>query len=159
MSGEADNLGSFFFDTNILAYAFDQSEKKKRKICANLVRSAFQGESNSHLSNQILGELFVVLTKKVAKPLSKEEASTIVRGFIDSAKWKKVNYDHTTVRRALDDAENINVSFWDLLIAETMRDAGVIVLFTENIKDFGKVPWIKALNPIVPEKSSIQKAV
>ena len=99
MSVETDDK-RHFVDTNILAYAFDQSEKKKRKICAKLVRAAFQGESNSYLSNQILCELFVVLTSKVAKPLSNEKASTIVRGFIDSAKWNKTNYDHTTVRES-----------------------------------------------------------
>ncbi len=152
MSAEADSNGSTFVDTNILVCAFDQSEKKKRQICEKLVRTTFQGESNSYLSNQILGELFVVLTNKVAKPLSKEKASTIVRGFIDSLKWNKTNYDHSTVRRALADAETINISFWDLLIAETMRDAGVRVLLTENTKDFSKVPWIKAINPMTTQK-------
>ena len=148
MSDEPDVVGPTFVDTNILAYAFDQSEKKKRKICEKLVRDTFQGESNSYLSGQVLGELFVVLTKKVANPLSKEKASTIVSGFINSSRWKKINYDHTTVRRALIDAETINISFWDLLIAETMKDAGVNVLLTENIKDFDKVRWIKTINPI-----------
>ena len=56
-------------------------------------------------------------------------------------------------------AGNINISFWDLLIAETMKDARVSVLLTENIRDFSKVPWIKAINPMASVKSIIEKAV
>lgn len=139
----------FFVDTNILAYAYDNSEKRKRKICFKLVRAAFEGESSYCVSNQILGELFVVLTRKVAKPLSKQKAGTIIRGFIDSQKWNKINYDHSTVRRALDDITTMNVSFWDLLIAETMKDARITNLYTENTRDFRKIPWITAINPIL----------
>ncbi len=142
----------FFVDTNILAYAYDQSEKRKRRICSELVRTAFEGESNAYVSNQILGELFLVLTKKVAKPLSKEKASTIVRGLIDSQKWKKVTYDHSTIRKVLDDVHNLNVPFWDLLIAETMKDTGVTLLYTKNTKDFSEIPWVSAVNPVAEKK-------
>ena len=150
-SDAASATSSIFVDTNILAYAYDRSEKRKHGICQKLVRDAFEGESTTNLclSNQILGELFVVLTGKVARPLTKEHASTIVRGYIDSPKWKKVNYDHSTVRRVLDDKATIrNTPFWDLLIAETMKDAGVDTLYTENTKDFQRVPWVKAINPV-----------
>lgn len=138
----------FFVDTNILAYAYDQSEKRKRELCSKLVRSAFEGEANLYISNQILAELFVVLTKKVARPLSRDKASVIVRGFIDSERWNKVNYDHLTVGRALHDQSSLDVPFWDLMIAETMKDAGVVHLYTENKRDFEKIPWIKTVNPI-----------
>ena len=140
----------FFVDTNILAYAYDRSDKRKRAICAKLIRSAFEGESNFFVSNQILAELFVVLTRKVANPLSSEDAGTIVRAFIDSQKWTKINYDFMTVRRALDDARNMGAysSFWDLLIAETMRDSGVKTIYTENLRHFEKIPWVNAVNPM-----------
>jgi predicted nucleic acid-binding protein len=142
----------FFVDTNILAYAYDQTEKRRRKICSELVRAAFEGESNAYVSNQILGELFFVLTKKVAKPLSNKKASMIVRGFIDSQKWRKTDYNHSTIRRVLDDLDNLNVSFWDLLIAETMKEAGVSLLYTENTKDFDKIPWVSPVNPMMMKR-------
>ena len=73
-----------FFDTNVIAYAFDRSDERKRQRCQRLVRLGFEGDLSSCLSNQVLGELFQVLTKKVGRPLSKKVAGTIVRGFIDS---------------------------------------------------------------------------
>ncbi len=137
-----------FFDTNILAYAFDESDEKRREPCEKLVKTGFQGDAVCYVSNQVLGELYVVLTRHVRRPLSKEKAAVIVSGLIDSPKWNKINYTHLTVRRALADFEMFKTSFWDVLIAETMRDAGVRTLYTENEKDFKKIPWVQVMNPI-----------
>src|SRR5208283_5667218 len=131
-----------FFDTNILAYAFDESDENRRRPCEKLVRSGFQGDASCYVSNQVLSELYVVITRHVRRPLSKEKARTIVCGFVDSSKWKKINYNHLTVKRTLEDMKLINISFWDILIAETMRDAGVTTIYTENERDFGKIPWV-----------------
>ena len=137
-----------FFDTNILAYAFDESDERRKEKCEAVVRAGFQGDNVCHVSNQILGELFVVLTRHARRPLSKEKAAVIVNGFVDSSKWIKINYTHLTVKRALLDLENINTSFWDLLIAETMRDAKVRTIYTKNERDFGKIPWVRVVNPL-----------
>ena len=137
-----------FFDTNILAYAFDESEANRKEKCEELVRAVFQGENACHVSNQVLSELFVVLTRHAKRPLPKEKAAVIVNGFVDSSKWIKMNYTHLTVKRALLDLETINTSFWDLLIAETMREAKVRTIYTENERDFAKIPWIRVMNPL-----------
>jgi len=139
---------AIFFDTNILAYAFDESDEKRRKSCAELVRAGFQGDISSSVSNQILCELFVVLTKHIGKPLSREKAAIIVGGLVDSSKWDKVNYTHSTVKRAMQDLQSINTSFWYVLIAETMRESGIRKIYTENEKDFRKIPWIEVKNPL-----------
>ncbi|MDA4130114.1 MAG: PIN domain-containing protein [Thaumarchaeota archaeon] len=137
-----------FVDTNILAYAFDESDENRRQPCVDLVRAGFQGEAEYSISNQVLSELFVVLTKQVGKPLPKEKAAIVVSGFADSSKWKKLNYTHITVKRALQDLQTISTSFWDILIAETMREAGIKLVYTENEKDFRKIPWVQTKNPL-----------
>ena len=94
-----------------------------------------------------IGELFQSLDEEGGEAVVKV-AGTIVRGFIDSPRWKKLNHSHLTVRRALDDVGTISASFWDVLIAETMRDSGVTRLYTENETDFRKIPWVEVLNPL-----------
>jgi predicted nucleic acid-binding protein len=79
-----------------------------------------------------------------------KKASTIVRSFIDSPSWTKLNYDHRTVSRAVADSGSTSAHFWDLLIAETMRDAGVKRIYTENVKDFEGVSWVEPVNPLRP---------
>ena len=157
MSDERDDRA--VLDTNILAYAYDKSDPKRRKICEKLVRSGFEGESPYCVSNQVLGELYVVLTRNVAKPLPKDQASLIVSAFVDSPKWQKLNYSHLTVKRALEDLTTINTSFWDIMIAETMKEAGVNTLYTENEKDFRKIPWVRVVNPFVAESSMTRPVV
>lgn len=139
---------SYFFDTNILAYAFDRSDRGKWEKCRRLVKDGFQGEKGCFVSNQVLAELFVVLTAKVRRPIPRLKAGVIVKSFIDSKTWKKVNYDHRTVVRALADASSTAVPFWDLLIAETMRDAGLKKIYTEDLRDFRRIPWVDAVNPL-----------
>ena len=140
---------SVFVDTNILAYAFDTSDPAKRQVCKKLVGDAFRGTAVCAVSNQVLAELFVVLTQKIAKPLSRAEAGTIVKGFADSQAWTKLTYDSETVSRASATAAGAPNQFWDLLIAETMREGGVRRIFTENVRDFREMAWIEAVNPLV----------
>ena len=92
----------FFVDTNILVYAFDLSEKEKRNKAKRIVEEVTKGKKNAFISNQVLGELFTVLTKKIVNPLHKTEAQIIVNGLIDSVHWKKVNYTFGTVSKAVE---------------------------------------------------------
>ncbi|MDG7008030.1 MAG: hypothetical protein JRN06_07275 [Nitrososphaerota archaeon] len=141
-----------FFDTNIIAYAFDRSERAKRLVCKELVDMVFSGESPGALSNQVLAELFVVLTQKVGKAVSKAKAGAIVRGLLDSSTWSKLDCDSGTVARAAADSATMPNHFWVLLIAETMRDGGVGRIYTENVSDFQGVPWIEAVNPFAARR-------
>jgi hypothetical protein len=57
---------NFFIDTNVLAYAYDRSEPDKQ---ARALAVLDQLVGMSALSTQVLGELFIVLTRKLHKPL------------------------------------------------------------------------------------------
>lgn len=137
-----------FFDTNIIVYAYDASEEKKREICASLLERVYEKEIVGIVSNQILGELFKVLTENIEKPISIEDARLIIEDIIDSDSWTKINYSQETVRRAIITVKLHKVPFWDAVIAETMKENGIFALYTENEKDFKKVPGIKVINPI-----------
>jgi predicted nucleic acid-binding protein len=119
----------------------------------------FHGEAQGFVSNQILAELFVAITQRVGKPLSKERAGKIIRSFVDSPKWGKVNYDGSTVSRAAADSAATRNHFWELLIAETMRDGGLKRIYTENVGDFKGIPWVEAVNPLgkVREKGGARR--
>ena len=148
----------FFVDTNILVYAFDESEKQKRSIAKTIVKDITKGRKRGIISNQVLGELFVALTKKIENPLEKAKAQIIVNGFIDSVHWKKINYAAYTVSKATETSIKEKMHFWDSLIVETMLENNVYVILTENTKHF-KFKHIKAKNPFetlskLPKKSS-----
>lgn len=134
-------------DTNILVHAYNTFDKEKHEKCKHIVESAFHGEAEFAISNQILAELFSVLTKKIEKPLPPEEAGSIVSGIIDSTNWIKINYNHETVKKAISSAKTSKASIWDSIIIETALENGIKKIFTENIRDF-KDPRINAKNPV-----------
>lgn len=138
---------NFFFDTSILVYAFDDTESTKHKIAKELVELVFENEKVGFVSNQVMAELFNVLTEKVAEPLSKSEATRLVSFFIDSPSWEKFDYNNITVKKALLTSTHYGVSVWDAIIAETVKEHGALEILTENEKDFAKIPGIKIRNP------------
>lgn len=137
-----------FFDTTILVYAHDEFEPKKRQICKELSDEVFEGRKIGIVSNQVLAELFSVLTTKMRKPIDAGIAEKIVQNFIESENWIKINYDEKTVKVAMFTSRNNNTTFWDSLIAETMKENGITKIYTENEKDFKKISGIRIINPL-----------
>jgi predicted nucleic acid-binding protein len=136
-----------FYDTTILVYAHDEHEPRKRGVCRASVESVFNGETLGIISNQVLAELFSVLTTKMNISLQVDVAEKIVLAFIESPNWIKINYDHETVKRAILTAKLNKVPFWDALITETMKENGIVKIITENERDFKKIPGINVINP------------
>jgi len=136
-----------FFDTNILVYAYDASETKKQRACAQLVGKVFEGEIIGVVSNQVLGELFKGLTESIEIPISLENAELIIKDIIQSDRWMKINYDAETVKKAIVTVKFSKAPFWDILIVETMKENGINKIYTENEKDFKNIPGIKVINP------------
>ncbi len=135
-----------FFDTNIICYAHDFTERQKRMICGGLFQRVLDGEIIGVVSNQVLVELFNSLTRKLDVPSNK--AVIIVRSLILSQNWKKINYDCETLDRALKNSEEFKTPFLDTLISETMKENGITEIITENERDFNKIPGIKVTNPL-----------
>ncbi|MBS3098958.1 PIN domain-containing protein [Candidatus Pacearchaeota archaeon] len=136
-----------FFDTNILVYAYDFSENEKREKCWKIIKSVFEGEKEGYISNQILAELFYVLTKNMRKQVPIDDINDILLSLLDSHNWKKINYNHLTIKRAMHLSEKYKMHFWDALICATMLENNIFSIYTENEKDFKKIPGLKAINP------------
>jgi predicted nucleic acid-binding protein len=135
-----------FYDTNILIYAYDLNEPRKRKLCKQIVKDVFSGRDVGVVSGQILVELYNSLTRKLAVP--EDSARKIVESFILSENWLKINYNENTIRAALKSSFAFKSYFLDTLIAETMKEHGLNTIITENEKDFIKIPGIKVINPL-----------
>ena len=132
--------------TNILIYAYDLSESRKRKLCKQIVKDVFSGKEVGVVSGQILVELYNSLTRKLAVPAG--SASKIVESFILSNNWLKINYNENTIKTALRSSLAFKAPFLDTLIAETMKEPGLNTIITENEKDFIRIPGMRVINPI-----------
>lgn len=134
-----------FFDANVICYAFDINEPAKREICQGMVREVLKGEIIGVVSNQVLGEIFNAAIKKLRVP--PKEARIMVQGIIESDKWQKIAYTCETINRATERFEQLGVPFWDLVIAETLKENEIEKIATENERDFKGISGIKVINP------------
>ena len=134
----------FLIDTNILVYAIDKQEGSKNLKAKELINRCWQGKDNFVVSAQNLAEFVFVSTTKAK--LDFEQAKVMVGFIIEFVGFIKINYSAETVLSAIDIADEFKMSFWDSLLAATMRENGIFNIYTENAKDF-KMPWIKAVNP------------
>lgn len=129
-------------DTNILVYAFDTAYQNKREVCKALLKEVFSGKRDAAITSQILAEFSQVVTKKIQKPLSKNDAETIVGAIISCKSFHIVSYSGKTVLAALRSKND----FWDALIVETLKENSISGIITENEKDF-KGGGIVVINP------------
>lgn len=139
----------YLIDSNILVYAYDKSEKQKYAMAEKFMENAWN-DSNAIFSLQNLVEFYAVVTSKIEKPINKEKAKQIL---IDCYQgFEIIHYSYQTVIEAINIQNLHKIGFWDALIAATMEENSIEIIYTENEKDFKKIPWIKVKNPLKKTK-------
>ena len=137
----------FLVDTNILVYAYDKSDIKKHLICSKIIEKCWNEDVKYTISIQNLVEFFSIVTSKIKKPLDEITAKGIVDDIINFPNWIILNYNKTTIIRAINIKINNKTSFWDSLLIARMLENNVFNIYTENEKDFNKVNNINVVNP------------
>ena len=135
--------GADFFDTNILVYAYDSHLPDKQQKAQNIVLSGVR-EGNGVLSTQVLGEFFMVVTKKINKPLSVSDARDIIKYM---GRMKVQEIDVLIVERALDTLEQYNISYWDALIIAAAERARCKRILSEDLNAGQIYHGIEITNP------------
>ncbi len=140
MSAEAPQE---FVDTNVLVYAFDAGSGEKGEKARALVRDLWE-RGGGCLSLQVLQELYVTLTRKVARPLSPEAAARIVE---DLSVWPCHEPSRTDLLDAIALSRKAKVSLWDALILQSARRSGCGVLWSEDLNAGQKLAGVVVRNP------------
>lgn len=134
---------SVFLDTNVLVHAYDTSEPAKQKKAQELLRSGLR-LGRTFVSAQVLGELFVVLTRKIPEPLATSEAIAVVQGI---AKLEVVEIGVLAVNLALHYAAGGTLSYWDALIVAAARLGGCSILLSEDMTAGQTIDSVTVANP------------
>jgi len=96
------------------------------------------------LSTQVLQELYVVATRKLATPMPRTTARRIVALY---AEWPVVQVDVPLILAASDLEERHTLSFWDALVVEAARRAGATRLLTEDLQAGRRIAGVRVENP------------
>lgn len=134
-----------FFDTNVLLYLFDNREPDKKAAAQKLIEKEVEADRAS-LSTQVLQEFYVNVTRKLASPLSSEEAGARVRDF---SRLPLIQVDVPLILAAIARSQRMSFSLWDALIVEAALKAGADRLFTEDLQHGQVIEGMRVENPFL----------
>lgn len=142
----------YLIDTNIFVavYTNVNSTEKSEKI-----RNYFNllSENNlkcGYISLQNLVEFVNVTKNKIKCFDNPAELNNRLKNI--SSLFNVLSYTPNTTMLAVDLSYSTGVHFLDALLAQTMLDNNIHLIYTENTKDFNKIPGIKAINPFTDKK-------
>jgi predicted nucleic acid-binding protein len=134
--------GKTFVDSNVLIYAHDLKATAKQPIAKALL-SELWNEGVGALSVQVLQEFYVNVTRKVARPLSKDSARRVVHAYhvwcVDTSPA-----DVTNAFRIEDEAQ---IGFWDALIVASALKCGAMRIVSEDLNAGQRISGISIVNP------------
>ena len=132
-----------FCDTNVVVYAYDISAGAKHERARQLLLRLWN-EGSGATSIQVLQELFVTLTRKVARPLDTRTAREIVS---DLSTWPVVRPTQLDVLAAIDVTARWQISFWDAMIVTAAQRASASVLWSEDLNANQQFDTLVVRNP------------
>ena len=130
-----------FVDTNVLVYAFDDGATAKRDRARALLSAP---PDPFVISAQVIGEFYVVVTRKLATPLAEEQASAAVAELL---RLPVVPIDGELARAAVSTSRAAQLSYWDALVIESAAAAGCDRLLTEDLADGATIRSVRIENP------------
>ncbi len=136
-----------FVDANILVYAEDRDAGTKHTIARNLIADLWRS-GEGVLSIQVLQEFFVTVTRKMARPLSVEEALAIVEQYLT---WRVVENTGDLLLAGIRVAASLQVSFWDALVIQAAQMERCEKLWTEDLNHGQRIGDLTIVNPFRPE--------
>lgn len=133
-----------FVDSNVWVYAVDADEPVKQARARALLSPATSDALVT--SAQVLGEFYVTVTRKLARPVAHDTAERMVDRM---AQIPVVSIDADGVRAAIAGSRSWRVSYWDALIVVAAQSAGCSRLLTEDLADGSVYGGVRVENPFI----------
>lgn len=134
----------FFLDTNVLVYSFDEREPDKAVKSRGLIEQALV-EGRGCTSWQVVQEFLNVALHKWEKPMSAQSARVYLRQTLtplcrvmpSPRLWDEAVHVH----------ESTQFRWYDSLIVAAALEAGVQLLYSEDLQDGRRVAGMTIRNP------------
>lgn len=131
-----------FLDTNVLVYAVDASDERKRAVALEILEDV---SLEPVVSAQVLEEFFWVATRKLRPPMAEEAAEAMVADLARAA--MVVPVDGELVLDAIALARSEHLALWDAAVATAASRAGCTELLTEDLNDGQVLDGVRVRNP------------
>jgi predicted nucleic acid-binding protein len=133
-----------FLDSNILVYAHDDTDLRKKKIAQDLLRRAVLGEAV--VSTQSLTEFATTLLHKFSPPFRPDEVVEMLDAL---SPVKLILPDQGIVRRAVEARETYGLHFYDGMIVAAAERGECERIWSEDLNAGQKYFGIEVRNPFL----------
>jgi predicted nucleic acid-binding protein len=136
-----------FLDTNVLIYAVSSApaEAAKKERALGLIMNTDFG-----LSAQVLQELFVNATRKIATPLAPDTAVALLDQF---RCFPMVQTDYPLIVAGIEVSLRFGISYWDGTIIAAAERLGASTLYTEDLSHGQRYGSVRAVNPFLDDSA------
>lgn len=133
-----------FFDTNVVIYAYDDSEPTKQAVARSLLLNA-AATTTGVISTQVLGEFFHATV--VRRPLlTVANARTALRAL---SRLQVATIPPSLVEQAVDLHERFQLRYWDALIIATAKHEGCDEVLSEDMNHGQNYDGVRVTNPFL----------
>jgi len=133
-----------FLDSNILVYAHDDTDPRKRGIAQDLLRRAVLGAAV--VSTQTLAEFATTLLHKFSPPFRPADVVAILDAL---SPIRLILPDEGTVRRAVEARETYGLHFYDGMIVAAAERGRCGRIWSEDLSAGQKYFGIEVRNPFL----------
>ena len=130
-------------DTNILVYAHDARDVRKQTIAAKLIEGLTEGV----LLWQVACEFLAASRKLAPQGHSLADAKAALRDLQDA--WIETSPAWSALDVAVELISSNSLSFWDGLLAAACEQAGVTLLYSEDLGGQPSLLGVEFINPFV----------
>ena len=134
-----------FVDTNILVYAHDRMAGTKQEIAQQRLEELWTAGCGV-VSTQVLQELYVIVTRKVAAPIPVTEARQLINDYLV---WDCIENGQDAIVGAFDYESRYRISFWDSLIVHAANVAQAEILLSEDLNSGQRYGGVLVESPFV----------
>lgn len=132
-----------FVDTNVFLYALDQRQDDRHDIAARILEQLWESKQGV-VSTQVLQELYVNLTRKLRKSMTRPRARGIVERY---AAWPVHQVTPEDILSASELEQRHTLAFWDALIVVAAQRLGAVQLLTEEMQSGRTFGGVRIANP------------
>ena len=140
--------GREFIDTNVLVYADDVRDPRKRDRARELIRALMQNRRGV-LSLQVLQEFFAAATRKLG--MSSQDAK---RRVVLYSRFDTVTLGPMDLFAAIDLHRLHRISIWDSLIVRAALNGNCTTLHTEDLSSGQVIESLAISNPFAAPRGS-----
>lgn len=132
-----------FVDTNVLVYALDEDQGERHRTAMERIEQLWDTEAGL-LSTQVLQELYVTLTRKLKRPMTRPRARAVVERY---AAWPTHQVTPANILAASELEQRHSLAFWDALIVVAAQEMAADRIVSEDLQDGRMFGAVRIENP------------